>query len=452
MSFQSQPRFFASAAIAAPCFWPTSKAAMPRYGTSSMKLPLASTKRSSTAITFKPLALALATIAGPRDTSGGQITKPLAPLAARLSMAERVFSPSGTAILITVKPCSLPAFSAKAHSVWNQGSSACLTRKPIFTSSAETQPLKLLAATSAAAQVRERMLRGINISNPLVVIGSLRTERLPGPTAGWVLLVVKHRTAAIDHQAGGVDEWRLVGRQEQRRHRHLDRLADTSWRVQVEGPLPLGVGVVEAVPVVDIELGFDIARCNGVDPNALGRVLDTQRPRQPEQAMLGHRVGKAARNDVTGMGRGDIDDVADALLDHVRQYRAATEPGAVQVDGEATAPILVAHLQRVAKHIHAGTVDQHVDAPELLDGQVHQGTPLLLGGNVHGLGMDLGATFTPAGSHTFDFLALDIADHQPRLLCLEAGDYRLADPLGRPGHHHHFAFQPVAVGGFRNLG
>ncbi|MNP35435.1 hypothetical protein D3C76_1287660 [compost metagenome] len=97
-------------------------------------------------------------IAGPRDTSGGQITKPLAPLAARLSMADRVFSPSGTAILIKVKPLSLPAFSANAHSVWNQGSSACLTRKPIFTSSAASSVLlRLTALTARAAQHRVRM-------------------------------------------------------------------------------------------------------------------------------------------------------------------------------------------------------------------------------------------------------------------------------------------------------
>ncbi len=99
-------------------------------------------------------------MAGPRDTSGGQITKPLAPLAARLSMAERVFSPSGTAILMSLKPLSWAAFSANAHSVWNQGSSACLTKKPIFTSSAASnRPLKLTAETATAAQHRERKPR-----------------------------------------------------------------------------------------------------------------------------------------------------------------------------------------------------------------------------------------------------------------------------------------------------
>ena len=58
------------------------------------------------------------------------MTKPFAPLAARLSMAFRVFSPSGTAILMTSKPKSFPALSANFHSVWNHGSSGCFTRKP----------------------------------------------------------------------------------------------------------------------------------------------------------------------------------------------------------------------------------------------------------------------------------------------------------------------------------
>src|SRR5450830_430942 len=278
VSFQSQPRFFASAAIAAPCFWPTSKAAMPRYGTSSMKLPLASTKRSSTAITFKPLALALATMAGPRDTSGGQITKPLAPLAARVSIAERVFSPSGTAILITVKPWSLPAFSAKAHSVWNQGSSACLTRKPIFTSSADAKPLKAIASARVPSVF-------LNMNHLLLD-----------------LVVVHHRTPAIDHQAGCIDKRRLVSRQEQRRHRHFYRLADTLGRVQIEGALTLGVRVRKTVPVIDIELSFDIPRGDGIHADALGRVFDAQGASEPEQAVLGDGIGKAAGDDVAGVG------------------------------------------------------------------------------------------------------------------------------------------------------
>ncbi len=44
-------------------------------------------------------------------------------------------SPSGVPIFRTSKPFSAPAMSANFHSSWNQGSSGCLTRKPILTCS-----------------------------------------------------------------------------------------------------------------------------------------------------------------------------------------------------------------------------------------------------------------------------------------------------------------------------
>src|SRR5690606_28373469 len=95
-----------------------------------MNWPSALTKRSSTVTTLRLLALALATMAGPRRTSGVQMTKPWAPLAARLSMALRVFSPSGTPILMSSKPYWAAALSPPFHSYWNHGSSGCFTRKP----------------------------------------------------------------------------------------------------------------------------------------------------------------------------------------------------------------------------------------------------------------------------------------------------------------------------------
>ncbi len=102
------------------------------------------------------------------------------------------------------------------------------------------------------------------------------------------LVVVHHRPPAIDHQASGVDKGRLVGRQEQCCHGHFDGLANAFGRVQVERTLAFGVGVWETVPVIDVELGFDIAGGDGIHADALGRVLDAQGTGEAEQAVLGH--------------------------------------------------------------------------------------------------------------------------------------------------------------------
>ncbi len=98
-----------------------------------MKEPSALTNRSSTLITFIWAASALATIAGPSLTSGVQITNPWAPWAARLSIAASTFSPSGVPMVSNSKPSSSAACWANFHSLRNQGSSGCLTRKPILT-------------------------------------------------------------------------------------------------------------------------------------------------------------------------------------------------------------------------------------------------------------------------------------------------------------------------------
>ncbi len=68
-----------------------------------------------------------------------------------------------------------------------------------------------------------------------------------------------------------------------------------------------------------------------------------------------------------------------------------------------------------------------------------------LRGDVDGLRVNLRALPTPARGDLLDLFGLDIADHQLRLLRLEAGDDRLANALGRAGDHHHLVFQAIAV-------
>ncbi|MNZ71326.1 hypothetical protein D3C78_896860 [compost metagenome] len=218
--------------------------------------------------------------------------------------------------------------------------------------------------------------------------------------------------------------------------------------MQVKRALAFGVGVGKTVPVIDVQLGFDVARRNRVDAHTLGRIFDAQRAGQAEQAMLGHRVREAARNDVGGMGGRDIDDAADALLDHLRQHRLATVPGTIEVDGKAATPVFLGHFQRIAEYVDPGAVDQHIDPAVQVDRQPGHGVQILLTRHV---GLDrhhIGALVPPVRRDLLDFLGLNVADDQPGLLGREGRHNRFTNPLGGTGQQYDLVFQAFALGRF----
>src|SRR3954465_1306202 len=92
------------------------------------------------------------------------MTKPCAPLAARLSIAAKVFSPSGTPILISANPYCAAALSAPFHSYWNHGSSGCFTRKPtlIFAGAAGLAAESADFLPQAARKASEAQRRKVN--------------------------------------------------------------------------------------------------------------------------------------------------------------------------------------------------------------------------------------------------------------------------------------------------
>ena len=62
-----------------------------------------------------------------------------------------------------------------------------------------------------------------------------------------------------------------------------------------------------------VELGVDRTGTDGVDAHAVGRQLQGQRPRQADDAGLGHVVGGHQRGRVLAVDRGDVDDRARIL-------------------------------------------------------------------------------------------------------------------------------------------
>src|SRR5689334_6406824 len=92
------------------------------------------------------------------------MTKPCAPCAARLSIAESTFSPSAAPIFTRSKCRSCAACSANCHSSWNQGSSGCLTRKPSLMADAEGALSFAHEAQARARKRAEAMARIISVN------------------------------------------------------------------------------------------------------------------------------------------------------------------------------------------------------------------------------------------------------------------------------------------------
>ena len=164
--------------------------------------------------------------------------------------------------------------------------------------------------------------------------------------------------------------------------------------------------------------------------------------------MLGDGVWEATGNDVGRVHRGDVDNVADTALHHVRQGRLATEPDAVQVDGEAASPVFLGHLQRVTEHVDPCAVDQHIDLAVVLQRQTDQRLQLGRLGDVGSQRAHLTAPLAPAGGDPLGLVALNVSDDHLGLLRLEAGHDGLANALGAAGDDHDFAFQALAALGF----
>jgi hypothetical protein len=78
---------------------------------------------------------------------------------------------------------------------------------------------------------------------------------------------------------------------------------------------------------------------------------------------LGAHVDDLPRNRDQSGQRRDVDDVAAAARDHVRQRQLATGQHPVQVDLDRGADRLLGLFEERADRHHARVVDQHIDVP-----------------------------------------------------------------------------------------
>ena len=110
---------------------------------------------------------------------------------------------------------------------------------------------------------------------------------------------------AIHRQGGAGDETARLGGQKQQRAIKLAFAAQTAEGNAVDQRLTGGRG-----EEFSIEWGFDIARAQRIDPDAIARPFQRQRPRHLDHSRFAGGIGRHRARDPQPGNRGDIDDAA----------------------------------------------------------------------------------------------------------------------------------------------
>src|SRR5581483_1724281 len=164
----------------------------------------------------------------------------------------------------------------------------------------------------------------------------------------------------------------------------------------------------------------------------------------------GDVVGARAAAAVEDGARGDVDDLPLAALAHVGHYRAAAQPGTLEVDLHQAVPLLDRDLLEADPRHGDGredrrVVDQDVDAAEPIDGAVSHG----LGGF---LVRDVGLDGERLAAHLGDLLrhglgrpAVDVGHDHLRALARHAQAVGAADPVAAARHDGYFVLEPHVV-------
>ena len=112
----------------------------------------------------------------------------------------------------------------------------------------------------------------------------------------------------------------------------------------------------------------DLARCHGVDEDAVLGQLQGEDLGHHAEGGLGGAVGRGARTRHVLVHARHVDDAAPrALLDHVARGCLCAQEGTVEVGGDDTAPVVVRRVEGRSAQADAATVDHHVQAAQLSD-------------------------------------------------------------------------------------
>ena len=170
--------------------------------------------------------------------------------------------------------------------------------------------------------------------------------------------------AAVDSEYVSGDEARCVRGEKNGGADEFVKLSKAAHRCAREKFL----AALGAVEEGGIQIGAKNARGDGIDANTFARPLDGKRfCERCDSSFAGGIGGDFVERDEAGEGS-NINDAAVAALDHVTANDAASTEGAGQICFEDGVPLGVRKIEGWSTLGTAGTVDENLNAAELLAG------------------------------------------------------------------------------------
>jgi hypothetical protein len=159
--------------------------------------------------------------------------------------------------------------------------------------------------------------------------------------------------------------------------------------------------------------------------------------------LLGERLGEAADGELRGVVCGlvrerdesgdarDVDEVAIAGSDQVRQERFAAVQDPPEVDAHQPLPVLPAGVEKVRDHVDAGVIDDEVDLPEVGGDFMSVGLHRVALRDVERVAVRFDAELLARGRGLLSVGGVDVGDGELGAAAGELERERPADP--RPG-------------------
>src|SRR5690606_29214116 len=114
--------------------------------------------------------------------------------------------------------------------------------------------------------------------------------------------------------------------------------------------------VRKTVPVIDIFLGLNIARCDGVYPNLLRRIFQAKGFCHAQERVFCQWIWKSMGNNGERMSGGDVKNNPATLFDHSWQNSFGAVPCTFEIDIKTAVPFIIGGVELLKKKFNASIV------------------------------------------------------------------------------------------------
>lgn len=156
--------------------------------------------------------------------------------------------------------------------------------------------------------------------------------------------------------------------QEQRERRDFLGLGDATVRHGFAALLEVFVDIDSLSLGVGREhRRIDVTRADGVDAQAVARVVPGHRPGQQYEAAFARAIRRCPLATLQAPVGGDIDNTA-LSFKQMGQSSPAQVERHIEIGGDGFAPVVIARLRNAAAYINSGIIDKAVQLTEFVDG------------------------------------------------------------------------------------